>query len=332
MRVVVLGASGLLGRSVGDELLAHGHDVVGVSRSGGASARLSAAGTVVRADLTTATDAELDALLAGADGVVHGLGPDDRSPLPVPVAATLERLLVGPTVRVAAAARRQGVPHVVVLGSYFSTFDRRHPEWGLGRRHPYVRARGDQAAGAEAAAAAGTVSVLEIPFVFGAVPGVEPLWKAVLFDRLRRGPVAATLRGSTAAVTNTDVAHAVRAILDGTVPPGRHPLAVDNLTHRHLTQVVLAELGRDPRVVAVPGAVVTAGMVAAAARERLRGRGPGLAPRHLFADLLARDLQLDPQEHGAALGLVPRSVDDAIRESVRAAYGPPPPPPPSPPP
>ena len=320
VRVVVLGSSGLLGRSVGDELLGRGHEVVGACRSGGASARLAAEGVVVRADLTTATDAELDALLAGAGAVVHCLGPDDRSPLPVPVAGTLERLLVGTTVRAAQAARRQGVGRFVIMGSYFSTFDRLHPEWELRRHHAYIRARGAQVARAEEVSVPGTVSVLEIPFVFGAVPGVEPLWKSVLLDRLRHGPVGVTLRGASAAVTNLDVARAAAAIVEGAVPPGRYPLAVDNVTYRHLTDVALAELGRQVRVVTVPTPVVTAGLVTAAALQRLRGCGPGLNPRRVVHDLLDRDLSLDPAGHGAPFGFAPRSVDDAIRETVRAAY------------
>ena len=127
MRVLVLGASGFLGRSIGDELLSRRHDVVAVSRSGAASATMLAQASVVRADLTTAGDAELDALHDGVDAVVHCLGPDDRDTLAVPVSASLDRLLVGTTVRAAHTARRAGVTAFVVLGSYFSTFDRLHP-------------------------------------------------------------------------------------------------------------------------------------------------------------------------------------------------------------
>jgi len=320
VRVVVLGASGYLGRAVGDELLGRGHDVLGVSRSARASARLQAEGTTARADLVTATDAELDGLLAGTGAAVWCLGPDDRAPLPAPVPVTLERELVAPTVRAAAAARRAGLARFVILGSYFATFDRLHPAWGLGRRHPYIGARLAQAAGAEAAAAPGTVAVLEIPFVFGPVEGTVPLWKPLLFEPLRRSPVGFAPGGGSAAVTPADVARAAAAVVDGTAPAGRHPLSVDNISYRRLARLVLEELGRRRPVLPVPAPLVTAGAVATGAVHRLRGRGTGLHVRHVADDIVARDLHLDPEVHGRPLGLEPAPIDDAVRATVRAAY------------
>ena len=317
--MVVFGASGYLGRAVGDELVARGHDVLGVSRSARASARLQAEGTTARADLVTATDAELDSLLAGAGAAVWCLGPDDRAPLPAPVAATLARQPVAPTVRAAAAAHRAGLARFVILGSYFATFDRLHPQWGLAGRHPYIGARVAQAAQAEAAAP-GMVAVLEIPFVFGAVDGIVPLWKPLLFEPLRRSPVGFAPGGGSAAVTHVDVARAVAAVVDGAAPTGRHPLSVDNISYRRLAQLVLDELGRRRPVVPLPAPVVTAGAVATGAVHRLRGRGTGLDVRQVANDIVARDLHLDPEVHGPPVGLEPAPIDDAVRATVRAAY------------
>lgn len=320
MRVVVLGASGYLGRAVGDELVARGHDVLGVSRSARASARLRAEGTTARSDLVTATDAELDGLLAGAGAAVWCLGPDDRAPLPAPVPATLERLLVAPTARAAAAARRVGASRFVILGSYFATFDRLQPGWRLAARHPYIGARLEQAARAEAAAP-GLVAVLEIPFVFGAVEGTVPLWKPLLFEPLRRSPVGFAPGGGSAAVTHTDVARAAAAAVEAAVPAGRLPLSVDNISYRRLSRLVLDELGRPRRpVLGLPAPVVTAGAVTTGAVHRVRGRGTGLDVRLVARDIVARHLHLDPEVHGRPLGLEPAPIDDAVRATVRAAY------------
>jgi nucleoside-diphosphate-sugar epimerase len=81
MRVFVTGASGWIGSATVDELLAAGHDVLGLARSDASAAALEAKGvTVLRGDLDDLDD--LDALRKGAadaDGVVHLANKHDWS-------------------------------------------------------------------------------------------------------------------------------------------------------------------------------------------------------------------------------------------------------------
>ena len=78
MRVFVTGASGWIGSATVDELLATGHDVLGLARSDASAAALEAKGAaVLRGDLD-----DLDALRKGAtdsDGVVHLANKHDWS-------------------------------------------------------------------------------------------------------------------------------------------------------------------------------------------------------------------------------------------------------------
>lgn len=89
-RVVVLGATGSLGRAVVAKLTAAGHDVVVASRRG-----------ATKIDVTTGEG--LAAALSGADVVVEATNAQDAA----------RDVLVGGTARVLAAARDAGVKHFV---------------------------------------------------------------------------------------------------------------------------------------------------------------------------------------------------------------------------
>ncbi|MFC7591948.1 SDR family NAD(P)-dependent oxidoreductase [Nonomuraea antimicrobica] len=70
MRVFITGASGWIGSAVTDELLAHGHQVVGLARSDEAAAAIAAKGAVAhRGDLDDLDS--LAAAAAAAEAVVH---------------------------------------------------------------------------------------------------------------------------------------------------------------------------------------------------------------------------------------------------------------------
>lgn len=114
MRVFVTGASGGIGSVVVEELVAHGHEVLGLARSAASAAKVEAAGgTAVRGGL-----GDLDILTSSAaetDGTIHLAFSNDFSDLERSIAE--EGLAVD---TIGAALVETGKPFSIVSGTTFA--------------------------------------------------------------------------------------------------------------------------------------------------------------------------------------------------------------------
>ncbi|MEV6604078.1 hypothetical protein [Kutzneria sp. NPDC051319] len=109
----------------------------------------------------------------------------------VDTAAFFRASNVEPVVRLLAAARRAGCDRSALLGSFYATLHREHPEAHVHEGSPYIHSRIEQASWARSAAGdAMSLAVLELPYVLGHTPG---RW-SVLAHTWRRWPKARTLR------------------------------------------------------------------------------------------------------------------------------------------
>ena len=301
MRILVVGGSGLVGAHVADVLRERGHAVTGVART-------AAPGVDHRLDLGAASAEQLRPLLAGHDGVVFAARTDEQRPLRRPIRPAFRRDMVEPVVRLFGAARDEGLTRGVVMGSYYTYFDRLHPQWRLPQRHVYVRCRVEQAREARTAAGPGLpVAVLELPFVFGRAGDRLPNWAPGLDRWVRsRSPLVAP-PGGTAATSARRVAEVAVDALERS--SGQDiPVADENLTWAEMITRIAAAAGRPRRVVRLPAAAMRGSLRLGGALQALSGRGSGLDPAHL-ADLLLADLFIEP-----ASG---QSLDQAIRETFK---------------
>ncbi len=325
MNVLVIGGTGLLGQHTAAELLANGHSVTLIGRRP-APALLPAlddprlhARTL---DAWAAPDDTLRDAARGHDACVYALGPDDRHPHPAPAARYLEDQLVAQTERILTAARTGGVRRAVVLGSYFATWHRLRPELRFAETHPYVRARVDQARRAVAAGGGQhtggmDVSVLEIPYVFGTVPGQLPLWKT-LIDGLRTVPLPLYPVGGTSVVTAAQVGQAAAAASEKGEHDARYPLADEHLTWTEMLGLMLQALGRRRPVVGVPRLFLEPGLRHVARQLARRGQESGIDPRHLLRHVMYQHLYVDPTESLRVLGYRRGGVPEAIAATVAA--------------
>lgn len=276
---------------------------------------------VVHANLFKAPPADLVELVGGHDALVYAIGPDDRVTPPAPAYEFFHHRLVDCCGRVLDAAREAGVRKAVVLNSYFAYFDREWPELRLAERHPYVRCRVEQARRAiEAGWGRMDVCVLELPYIFGAMPGRMPLWRDVLFERVRKMPVVFFPRGGTNAIAVEAVGQAIAGAVERGEHGRRYPVGDENLTWKELLSVVLDAMGLKRRVVTLPTRVATWYGKLLKSREKRHGLESGLDLARFFADVQSRELFFDPEPTCRALGYERGGVVEAIKRAVAACY------------
>lgn len=299
MRILVVGGSGLIGAHVVSLLRERGHKATTVART-------ARPGVDHVLDAESASIDEFRSLLAGHDGAVYAARTDEQRPLPKPIYPTVRRDIVDPVVRLFTAARAEGLTRGLVMGSYYTYFERLRPQWRLAAHHPYVRCRLEQAR--EARAAAGPrlpVTVLELPFVFGRAGDRPPNWAGPLDRWARsRSPLVAPA-GGTAAASVRSVADIAVDALERTRGEDV-PVADENLTWHDMIARIAEAVGRPRPVRRLPVPAVRAALRLGGALQSLGGRQSGINPAH-FADLLLAELFIEPTTG--------RPLDRTLRET-----------------
>ncbi|MGC4813177.1 NAD-dependent epimerase/dehydratase family protein [Micromonospora sp. DT228] len=302
MRILVVGGSGLIGAHVVDVLRERGHATTTVART-------AQPGVDHLLDAGSASIEDLRPLLAGHDGVVYATRTDEQRPLPKPIYPEFRRDNVEPVVRLCAAARQEGLTRAVVMGSYYTYFDRLHPQWRLAERHTYIRCRVEQAR--EGRAAAGPdlpVAVLELPFVFGRAGDRLPNWAGPL-DRWARSRTPLVVpSGGSAAVAVRSVAEVAADALEQ-ASGADIPVADENLTWDDMIGRIAEAVGRRRRVGRLPAGAAKAAFRLGGALQGLAGKESGINVTHL-AGLLLAELFVEPTTG--------RSLDPALRETFPA--------------
>jgi dihydroflavonol-4-reductase len=318
MRICIIGGTGFLGFHSTQESLRRGHQVTVVGRHPPQPADLFPSNVnVVLGDYLQMPDEDLLHLFRDHQAMILAVRMEGGGTIQAPAYDTHFRAHVMGCERLFRLAREAGVQRGVVIGSYLMHFHRLWPELDLVRHNPYVRAREEQAAVALAAGAPTMdVMILEMPYIYGVVPGQRPQWHR-LIRYVQTTPLLLYTAGGTNMIA---VSHASEAIV-GAVEHGkggeRYTVGEANLTYVDFFQEVSQQLGQKRRVITVPTPITRTLGKGLRLYDRLRGKERGFDP-DTFMRLQTRNLFFDPSPSRAALGYGQGDLMQAIHETVEA--------------
>ena len=320
MKTLVIGGTGFIGYHVVKRLVASGHSAA-VMALPPVSADLSLpdAVDIILADLGSLSDRELVELLQSFDSFVFAVGADDRTVPVRPAWPFFEKANVLPLVRLVRLAGEAGLKAGVVMGSYFTHFNRVKPDWKLAKNNPYIRSRVEQQArGVEAASPGFRLMFLELPFIFGSVPGRMPLWTPLVKYLNSAMPVVCP-KGGTAVVPVAGVAAATVEALERGEAGGCYPVAAQNLTWEELFRKLLRPGMRNRHFYRLPGTLLRAAVASAHFMNRLKGRESGLDMRKLGRILLS-ELFISSDGFIRDAAGSDADMDEAFLETIAAVY------------
>lgn len=314
-KVLVIGGRGFIGTHILKVLTENGLEVTIAQRS--TSSTSESDFPLIHLDLASIAVEALAELLKGFRYVIFCGGADDRT-MPIGDAADFfyaENVV--PCVKLAEASSAAEVEKMVILGSYFTHFDREVPAWNLAATHPYIRSRQlQQTESIEAAHNGLQVSTIEIPYVFGAAPGKTPLWKP-LIDYIRLTPVVFYPKGGTNIMSVQQVAQAVLGVLNVSSYRSHWIVGSQNVSWTQLVQMIAAALGKRRSVILVPTSMVYIAAWLVRLYFTLASKQPGLDLYH-FIDVQTAHTFLNVEDSMRELGYEPADMQAAIEETVKA--------------
>ena len=271
----------------------------------------------------------------GCDTFVYGLGPDDRVEPPAPSYEFFHLRLVEHATKICRAAKRAGMKRCVVMNSYFAFFDRAegagiiHLKPGeLSASHPYIRCRVEQSASIRALGEAGKfdVMIMELPYIFGNMPGRMPLWKEVFLDRFDKMPAIYFPKGGTNMIHVTGIAEAIVASAFNGNNGECYPVGNENHPYKFMINTMMEAVGSKKRYAGVPACVGAIGGYFIKKSAKKRGKEGGLDYVKLMTQIQSRNLYFDSSITQRALGFEELGftgglpVIEGIKQTMRACY------------
>ncbi len=314
-KVLIIGGLGFIGYHIRQELSSADLDIFIAYRN--TPAQLPSDAKLIQLNIQSETVDSLRNMIQDFQYILFCGGADDRQ---IPTEDAF-RFYYGenvvPCKKLVEATQGTKVEKVLILGSYFTHFNRTRPRWKMAERHPYVKSRMLQQSEVIPLADRSTeVSVIEIPYVFGATPEKIPLWKP-LIQYIDRMPIIFYTKGGTNIMSVEQLAQAIKSILNTSVYQPHWIVGSDNVRWTELIQMIARALGKKRRVVLLPNMLVYSIGFLLKVYGKIVGKQWGLDP-YYFIEVQSSETFLDLEDTKRSLSYVNMDMQQSINETVRA--------------
>lgn len=317
MKIFMIGGTGLLGSSAANKLIEQGHFVTSLALPPiPKAAPIPKEMKLYLEDFNKLSDEKLVEYFSDCYAFIFAAGVDERIPGPAPIYDFYEKYNIAPLKRLLPLAKKAGVKHTIVLGSYFSYFNDVWKELELYKNHPYIRSRVDQEKVALSFADDDmAVSVLQLPYIFGSEPGRKPVWVFLVEQILNMKKKTYYPNGGTTMVTVDQVGTLIANLVEKPNGALSIPVGYYNLTWQEMLKVFHDNLGLDRKIVTIPKWIYKLGLSSMSRKQKKNGIDSGLDLVKL-ADIMTRNAFID-KKYIEAYGVKEDDINKAIGESVK---------------
>lgn len=318
MKVLLIGGTGLLGYETAKKLVNNGHEVISFALPPKTDDIKEIKGmTIIYQNFLELSDDQLLNYLGGCEGLIYASGIDERVQGPKPVYNLYEKYNILPLTKLLPLAKKAGVKSVVILGSYFTYFNRLWPELNLTKDHPYIKSRYDQMKVAFSYYEEDfNIAIIEIPYVFGIQPNREPVWTILVEQIMKMKRKTYWTKGGTALITVNQAATAISNALLINKGANTYPIGYYNMEWPELMSHFHKGLGTpNKKVKIVPNFLAKIYAIYLNYQIKRKGMEPGLNLSK-FIKLQSRNQFIEYERASKKLNVENDDIEKAIYDSI----------------
>lgn len=251
MNIFIVGGTGLLGSSAAIKFINLGHDVSTIALEL-PKVKLPKELKVDIGNYLNLNYGDLKKHLKDKDVLVFAAGIDDRVKGKKPIYNLFKEYNIDPLEKMIKVAIEMKVKKVVILGSYFSYFDKIWKKDKLSINNPYIKSRIDQENMALKYSDKIDIVILELPYIFGVQKGRKPVWTILLKEILSMKWATFYPKGGTTMVTVNQVGDLIVNASIKNTGTKVYPVGFYNMTWREMLTIFHKGMDINRKIITIP--------------------------------------------------------------------------------